>query len=204
MKSSYLVALMTAALLALSGCGSSSSDNNNNKDLDADEALLQFCLEFPDARDCEFISGEAADLGFFDYYGGGNDFFSDSAFGNSGIGCGCRRGTRGVLYRGVRRCESEIIFNSLRGHDVGILFRRRANGKTSAWVSFGSSTDTIDRQSSISFGTRSCYEMFSVRCNLNRGNRYCRGIRNRRGKRIRATCEPINGHNVRWGYCQPL
>ena len=196
-----LFVLLAALGLLVTGCGSrNSSDESTDKVATEEEEFLQFCTEFPSSRECEDINCEADEMGLFDYFGGGDDFFSDSAFNNSGVGCGCRNGERPVFYRGVRRCEPEVVYEQVQQDQIYMRFVRRSNGKEKLWVAFNSTTVNQDgaRFGDDNFGS-TCHSNFGSRCRVEHGNSDCRGMVGADGSPVNTRCIPVDG--TPYGYC---
>ncbi len=199
MGSRSVLIYFLATVFLISACGRNSTSTTEGDPQGAeDQSLLQFCTRFPNAQECNEINREADALGLGRYFGGGDDPFSDSAFDNSGIGCGCRNGENPVLFRGVPRCESLEIYSPVSQVQVTLRLVNIPEENESRWISTGDAgPPPSDGGLDEVFGVASCTPNFGARCNLERGNDDCRGIINRQGEQ--AECRPVIDTN--YGFC---
>ncbi len=196
------VLVSTMLCLLVSGCGSSRSNSGDQNKLQTEEEnFLQFCTEFPEARECVDIDNEATALGFNDYFGSGNDFFSDNAFGNSGMGCGCRHGERPVFYRGVPKCENTQIYQRVQSTQVSMRYVSRPDGREKLWVAFETTT-VVESESRGFDSSASCSADFGARCNPERGNTDCRGMKDQNGQPLATQC--LSMDETQYGTCAPF
>ncbi len=204
MKTKHSMVVFACLALLMSGCGSSSSDDNNKPQLKtAEQEYIDFCARNPSSEQCNDANDTADDLGFGNYYGGGNDAgYGDPAFGGHPSGAGCGYNECEVAYRGVPRCESIEHYREASSNQVSMRYVKRPNGKEKLWVAFDS--DEHREVEGIRTGggnTGSCNsgQVRGTRCQSDRDCHYS----DQHGYRVRAQCVSMGG-GLPYGYCQAI
>lgn len=215
MKLGYFFSVCSVCLV-LSACGKSGSNNNDANQLKTQEqTLADYCGTYPNAQECATYNNQANNLGMnnFNY----NTNYVGTSGGNGGYGgygsttvvnpnCGsCPAGQRAIVWKGVRRCESASIYQSVSSNQVSMRYVSKSNGrhknKEKLWVSFdganAESYQAINSNVQGGYAQPTCAQqtqVYGARCICDDD---CQGYG------VPSTCQQI-GPNVQYGFCQQV
>lgn len=221
MNTYYKFAILVCCGFIATGCGESSNDNTapvlpvqqqQEQVQNEAEASNNFCLNNPSDSVCSQGKQQGVDLGFENYNAGQNqNGYVNQNYGSHTNGgqqyanlCGCRPGTKPVVYEGSIMCADTVAYsNKEEVIHVGVSFRKH-HGKTRA-DNLTLDYDYIESNNSDTVftnptGQNNCYQQAQAGCNPYRPNQ-CYGFNDSYGNPVYATCQQIPGYQ--YGKCVP-